>query len=198
MTGDNGEGFNFNTCAFRGIITDMKEYQVSWIDENGESWGPFSRSILEVEVIGKSPTDKNTVRVLYSRSVSSLEKDSVAIEKGGECVFVNCWLIDEKYNNYNREHNEIQYKYDISSQYADVIMGGAWCSLFPVENDIVYAYHGYFDGNEEAMKIAAADAPAATKLTAADAVESGDFIALDNAKFDDMFSKIISDFSVDK
>lgn len=198
MTGKNSEGFSFNTCSFRGKITDMREFELSWTDEKGEEWGPFSRSILEVEVIGKSPVQTETVRVLYPRSLSSLEKDSVAIEKGGEYVFVNCWLIDARYNDYNKEHNEIQYKYDTSTQYADVIMGGAWCSLFPVENNVVYAYHGYFDGNAEAQKIAATNASTISKLTSADAVENGDYIALDNTKFDDMFSKFISDFVVNK
>lgn len=198
MTGKNSEGFTFNTCSFRGKITDMREFELSWTDEKGEEWGPFSRSILEVEVIGRSPVQTETVRVLYARSLSSLEKDSVKIEKGGEYVFVNCWLIDARYNDYNKEHNEIQYKYDTSTQYADVIMGGAWCSLFPVENDVVYAYHGYFDGNAEAQKIAVENAPATDKLTSADAVASGDYIALDNTKFDDMFSNFKAGFIADE
>lgn len=198
MTGKNGDGFTFNTCTFRGKITDMREFDLSWTDEKGEEWGSFSRSILEVEVIGKSPVQKDTVRVLYAHSLSSLEKDSVAIEKGGEYVFVNCWLIDDRYNEYNREHNEIQYKYDVSSKYADVIMGGAWCSLFPIENGIVYAYHGYFDNYAEAQKIAAANAPETNKLTSADAVASGDFVALYDTEFDNMFSKFVSSFVTSK
>lgn len=202
MTGDSGstsEKYNFNTYVFKGKIVGMKEYDFSWIDEQNGNWGPFRRSVLEVEVTkeygGKSPVEGKTIKVLYPHSLAVLERDSVSIDKDSEYVFTNCWVMDEKYYSYEKANYGRKYCSVLKELNADVIMGGAWCSLFPVENNMIYAYHEFFDNYEGAKDIIVNATAATSKLTNPDALASGDYIALDGAKFDDMFIDFVKSFS---
>lgn len=185
-----GKDYNFNTYVFRGKIISRKEYEFSWTDDEGQEWGPFSRSILEVHVNkeyhGKSPVKGKNIRVLYPYSLSAVFNDSVNIEENSEYVFANAWVLDEKYTDYVAEYAPDD-RFE-SEKYADVIMGSTWNSLFPIDKGKVMLYHGYFEHDEEAMgQVLPYDSVDTDKLTSPHSLESGDFIAMNMSDFEKNF-----------
>ena len=195
ITGNGPNNYHFNTYVFSGTVIGLKEFSVSWTDDNGEEWGPFQRSVIEVavnrEYYGKSPVEGNVIKILYPYSLSSFLNDSVYIKENGEYVFTNCWVLDEVYTNYDVRYNPSAVNADISS-YADVIIGGAWNSLFPIKEDKVVLYHGYFEHDEGAKgRILPYDAvDAADVLTSSYSLETGDFIAMKMEDFEEAFLRL--------
>lgn len=194
-----GNNHTFNTIIFQGKITNLEEYEISWIDENNEQWGPYSRSIITVELSdiyhGKNPAKSNTIKVLYPNSLSLNFDKSVKIELNKEYVFSNCWILDNQYRNYIKNNNLNYYNNDISINHADVIMGGAWNSLFPVENDSVTLYHEYFNSVDDIKsKTLPYDEKNAARLTNKDALKNGDFVSLKNTDFENEFDKLLKKF----
>jgi len=183
ITGDTGDGYVLNTYVFSGTVIDRKEYEVSWTDENGEQWGPFPRSIIEVRVTkeyhGESPVKGDIIRVLYTQSLSETFSDSIRIMDNSEYVFVNCWRLDDKYFAYDAQINPNHGK-DVSLSKADVIMGGTWNSVFAFDNGKVILYHGYVSYDARAMEeVLPSDSVMTDKLTSPDSLKFGDFVALD-------------------
>lgn len=150
-----GNSGSFNTCVFRGRISDLKEYSATWVDQNGDRWDDDRYSIVEVETeenYGNQPLEK-TVRVLYLSSVTDITENSIVLKKGVSYFFINCWMLDDKYFSYCAEHDQYgTWKDDPSLKEADAILGAAWCSVIPIENDQVYMYHEYVASDEEIGK----------------------------------------------
>jgi len=195
IKGEGSDNYIFNTYVFSGKVIYLKEYSVSWTDENGEKWGPFPRAVMEVavnrEYFGKSPVEGNVIKILSTSSLSWVLNNSVQIKESGEYVFVNCWVLDEVYDNYDVIYNPAAVNADLSS-YADVIIGGAWNSMFPIKEDNVVLYHGYFEHDEEAKsKILPYDAINATDiLTNPHSLETGDFVAMKMDDFEEAFLRL--------
>ena len=195
ISGDTGDGYTMNTCAFRGTIQKIEEIDASWIDNNGENWGPYTNTIITVKPneIYKGELPKNTVKVLYSSTLNTTD-DSVKIKKGGEYVFLNCWIMDETYENYAKRNDPDIYKHNLILNKADVIMGGVWNSLFPVENGKVFVYHEYFDKDENVkQKFLSADNESANKLISEDSITSGNYIILREDDFKTEIKKLLSE-----
>ena len=193
ITADN----KYNTIIVKGKIVNLEEYEISWTDENNETWGPFSRSIITVETDtvyhGNFKSEKNTIKILYPHSLSEVCDESVKIEKGKEYVFANCWMLDEKYEEQNKD--ALFYGYDKSIVLADAIIGGAWNSMMPVEGNTVTLYHGYLnDVADVDKKIIPFKTDNATRLTNSESLKSGYFISVDIEDFEKDLSEIISSF----
>ncbi|MCL2018960.1 MAG: hypothetical protein FWG70_04295 [Oscillospiraceae bacterium] len=195
IKGENsGDGYIFNTFVFSGTIINLKEFQISWTDDEGEEWGPFSRSIIEVRVDkeynGKTPVEGDVIRVLYPFSLSWDFDNSVRIKENGKYVFANCWVLDETYSHYNEKYNPVAVN-DGSADYADVIMGSAWNSLLPIEDERVIFYHGYFEHDEEAkLKFLHHDSFKTDMLTSDSSLETGDYTMMNIKDFENEFSKL--------
>ncbi len=187
---------DINTLIFKGKIVNIEEYKLSWMDKNGGKWGPYSRTILTVETSkiyhGKIPTKSKNIKILYANSMSHVFDNSVKIELNKEYVFANCWIIDECYIDYIKSNNPISYENDVSLQYADVIIGGAWNSMMPVENDSITVYHKYFkdikDINEKKLSY---NSENAERLTNNEALKTGEFISLKLSDFENNLWEII-------
>ena len=126
------------------------------------------------------------IRVLYPYSLSDLYANSVSIKENSEYVFANCWVLDEKYTEYGKKH--VTDDMSEPEKHADVVIGSAWSSLFPMDDGKVMLYHGYFDHDEEAKeRILPTHSIATDKLTSPDSLSSGDFIAMNWVDFEKAF-----------
>lgn len=195
LTGDN---YTYNTYVFSGTVQDIKLYEVSWTDEKGEEWGPFTRTILSVKIkkeyTGSATSENGIVRVLTTEVLSAEREDTVKINIGDTYVFVNCWSLDDKYFGYISENDPISYENDISLQQADVIMGGAWNSVFPVENNTVMVYHEYFENNTDVLqKKLSASSINSDKFVSSDSILNDEYIILNVTDFEKSFSALLDD-----
>ena len=195
LTGDN---YTYNTYVFSGTVQDIKLYEVSWTDENGEEWGPFTRTILSVKInkeyTGSASSENGIVRVLTTEVLSAEREDTVKINIGDTYIFVNCWSLDDKYFGYISENDPISYKNDISLQQADVIMGGTWNSVFPVENNAVMVYHEYFENNTDVLqKKLSASSINSDKFVSSESILNDEYIVLNVADFEKSFSALLDD-----
>lgn len=145
LTGDN---YKYNTFFFKGKIVDIKSYEVEWTDENNETWGPFLRNIIFVQpdeiYTGIFQSNKEIVRILTTESLNRTDNNSVKINIGDDYVFLNCWILDNKYFTQISQLSKNKHIYDTSLEMADVIIGGIWNSIFPVVNNNILIYNEYF------------------------------------------------------
>lgn len=195
LSGDTGNGYTMNTCAFRGTVEKIEELDASWIDNNGENWGPYTNTIITIKPSeiykGKFPED--TIKVLYSDTLLDISDDSVKIKKGGEYVFINCWIMDETYENYAKRNDPDIYKHNLILDKADVIMGGIWNSVFPVEDDKVIAYHEYFDKDENIrQKFLSKDVVSTNKLTSKESIQNGNYVILQETDFNTALAEMLN------
>ena len=195
LTGDN---YTFNTYVFSGTVQDIKYYEVSWTDENGEKWGPFTRTILSVKVdkeyTGGASSENGIVRVLTTELLSAEQNNAVRINIGDKYIFVNCWSLDDKYFDYIASNDSISYENDISLKQADVIMGGVWNSIFPVENDTVMVYYEYFKNNADVLRKKLPITSINTnKFISGDSDLNDDYIILKITDFENSFYDLLND-----
>lgn len=195
ITGKEGK---VNNCILQGKIIDIETYEVSWIDNSGEKWGPDDVSIISVELsrdlLENKNCEKQTIKILYPFTLSNKEQDTVVLKKGQEYVFANCWYLDDAYFNYARELDpSCAWENDPSLKAGDAISGAAWCSVFPVEDGVVYLYHEYIDKTPDiAKKVLPADQLKTSLLTSENAFTSGDFIALSYSDFNNLIQALIN------
>ena len=196
ITGHDG---NVDTVVFRGIVKDLHEYSVTWEDDNGEENGGINESIIEVQIEefykGILDTNKPVIKILYPYSLSGIESNSVNICKDSEYIFVNCWIINEKYHDYAMRVSGSVAKDPLLAK-TDCILGGAWCSLFPVDNDIVFCYNEYFSlqMQDEQFPLLEPDKCHTSFLTNDSALTSGDYIALKYSDFHQLFREVLSEY----
>lgn len=138
--------------VFSGTVIDRKEYEVKWTDENGENWGPYRNSVIEVKIndIYYGQTDKETVRIYYADSLSKLHTGSFLINDDREYIFITNAFDDDYYamkanNPYDRFEQE---------KHSDLYITNSRDAVMPVINDIVSAYNGYFGNDENVLSMA--------------------------------------------
>lgn len=195
LLGINEDGYRFNTFIFSGTVIQAKEYQSAWIDDEGRTWGPFSRTILEVKLNkiyrGESPVTGDTIKILYPYALSLSSDDSVKIVENVEYVFVNCWVIDDTYYEYLSNYCKSAIN-DESINQADIIIGNAWNSVFPINEETVTVYHEYFDSESNNMSaISTIDSVTPYQSVPYEAVESGDYIQLNMEDFEKLFLNLL-------
>lgn len=176
--------------VFSGRVINRKEYEVSWTDKEGKSWGPYSSSIIEVEVnhnyYGESPVKDNIIKLYYPNSLSTVFEDSALIKDQGEYVFVTRAL-DDKY--VERRKKETPEDGSEPEKYADAYIPNPYYSLLPIDNGTVFMYNQYFDWNKGIMKKAKSNVE--TDKISSKAIENGAFIALDKKDFDSAFLQVL-------
>ena len=175
--------------VFSGKVISRKEYEVFWTDKEGKSWGPYSSSIIEVEVnhdyYGQSPVKGNIIKIHYANSLSTVFENSVQIKDQGEYVFVTRAL-DDKYV----ERRKIETPDDGSEpeKYADVYIPSLYYNLLPIDKGTVFMHYQYFSWDKEIMKKGKSNC--ATDTISSKAIENGLYIALDKKVFDDAFLQL--------
>ena len=178
-----------NDYVFSGTIVSIKEFENSWTGDNGELWGPFSRTIIEVklnkEYYGKILIKDNVIKVCYPHSLLLDFGYSVPLKKGGEYIFLSKMFskdyIEERRNNIPESKSEIE-------KHADVIIGGIWNSLFPVQDEKVTVYHEYFYYDNDIMKRVLPYEPFETnKKTVSGTFENSNFIVFSKDDFEKAF-----------
>ena len=149
LTGNNGQ---YDPAAFMGKITNVESLNVSWINDQGETEGPFKRTLLTISVSRdyNSNLPESEIKALMFFPFS---EDS-AIRTDGDYIFLNGWLLNETYfenaAKTGAETAESAEK-DTSLHQADVILGGEWNSIFEVSGDCVAVYYEYLSGIEHSF-----------------------------------------------
>ena len=196
LTGINGK---VNNCIFLGQIHTIKTYEVSWKDDNGEQWGPYIKSLLEVEIVkdytGECPSHKKNIVIAYPYAISALETNTVLLYENKDYLFTNCWRIDDSYIKYANERDPSgSWANDPFLKEADMISGVSWCSIAPVSEGKVFLYHGYFEGMPQAKDlILPVEGLKCEMLTSEDALISGDFVVFPLADFEECFDQLLSE-----
>ena len=178
---------------FCGTVVSRKEYEVEWIDDNGEQWGPFPSSVIEVKInkeyYGKSPVEGDIIRVYYPYSLSTVFDGSFIIKDNGEYVFISQALDEEFVQRRRKEVPDDKFEQE---KYADVYISSPSYSLMPVDDEMVYMYNGYFGWDEQIMKKAKSEKSFKTdKMSSSELLETGWFVALDEKDFDRSFPQIL-------
>jgi hypothetical protein len=175
--------------VFSGTIVDMHEYEVEWTDDNGESWGPFPSSVLEVEVneeyYGESPVNTPTLNVYYHGSLSRIFNNSVIIKDNSEYIFMSRAFDEEFIANKNIDDKFQQ------EEYADVYIPNSVYHLLPIDSNTVIMNRDYFSYNEEVMeKVKSPNAVTTDKLESDEPIKSGYYIALSLDDFNNAFPEL--------
>ena len=175
--------------VFSGKVIGRKEYEAFWTDEEGKQWGPYSSSIIEVEVnhdyYGKSPVKGNVIKIHYADSLSTVLDDSVLIKDQGEYVFITRAL-DDKY--VERRKKETPEDGSEPEKYADVYIPTLYYNLLPIDKGTVFAYYQYFSWDKDIVKKVKSNVK--TDKIPSDAIENGMYIALDRKEFDNAFNQL--------
>lgn len=178
--------------VFEGTVVSRKEYEVDWVDDNGEQWGPFPSSVIEVKInkeyYGKSPVEDDIIRVYYPYSLSTVFDGSVIIEDEGEYVFITQALDEEFVKQRRKEVPEDKFEQE---KYADVYISSPSYSLMPIDDGMVFMYHDYFEWDNRIMKKVESDASIKTnKVSSPELIDTGWFIALNEKDFDKSFLQL--------
>ena len=140
---------NETDLVFKGTVIGSNEYDVQWIDENGENWGPYRNSIIEVEVndVYYGQTDKDKIKIYYPKSISTLYTGAFLIRDGQEYIFI-ANVFDEDF--YAKKANNPDDRFE-QDKYSDVYITNSRDAVMPVINDTVSVFNGYFNNNEDAL-----------------------------------------------
>ena len=134
--------------AFSGTIKNYKEYEVEWTDENGEKWGPFPSTVLEVDVnkeyYGKNHTDKKRLRVYYPYYLSTVFDGSLTLNKNKEYVFLSK-NFDKKFLTERKEKSpEDHFEQE---KYADVYISDICYDVMDIEKSKILLHNQYLENS---------------------------------------------------
>lgn len=140
---------NETDLVFSGTVIDRKEYNIKWIDENGENWGPYRNSIIEVKVndVYYGQTDKETIKIYYPESLTTLQSGAFLIKDDQEYIF-RANAFDDDY--YAKKANNPFDRFE-QEKYADIYITNSRDGIMPVINDVVSVYNGFFENDENAF-----------------------------------------------
>ncbi len=178
---------------FSGTVINKQEYEVSWNDNNGDNWGPFPSSIIEVKIkeiyYGESPVKTETVKVYYPDSLSTQFESSFNIVENNEYIFVS-QLLDEEFVKYKNKYAP-EDKFN-QEKYANVYIADTSYNILPIKNGNVYMNKNYFSWDKDLLS--QADVKIDTKK---DIDELGSFendwcISCNINKFNKYFNKMLA------
>ena len=184
--------------VFSGTVVDRKEYKVQWNDENGEIWGPYPSSIIEVKVneeyYGKSPTAGDTIKVYYPDSLSAMIDGAFQIKDSGEYIFITRAL-DEQFVK-EKEEKSPDDKFE-QEKHADVYISKSRDNIISISDNSVAVYHELFKNNEYAKEAIAKEYIAPNNVLTSDLINSDEFLFFDKLDFDNAFSEVFEQTLVD-
>ena len=185
--------------VFSGTVVGMNEYEVEWIDESGEQWGPFTKTVLEVKIVkeyyGEAPVQGETILVYYPFSLSMPLRDFFSIDDGCEYVFISQKFDDEFIE--SREKNSPEDRFEAEKN-ADVFISDGCYSLLPVINDKVVMHEEFFINEKEVynqreddeMSKKSNGMSAGEEDVSVEQEEKEDVIVLDKDVFDEAFQNL--------
>lgn len=178
--------------VFSGTVIDRKEYEVQWVDENGESWGPFPSSVIEIQIskeyFGELPVDGNTIRVYYPNSLSAIVDGTFQIKDNCEYIFITRAL-DEQFVQERAEKSP----YDRFEQekYADVYIPNLRDNVIHVAENNVSVYYELFASNTSYISEAITkESVTSDSVLTPDLINGGEFLFFKKNDFEDMLSKL--------
>jgi hypothetical protein len=140
--------------VFRGRILSHQNYEVSWTEEDGSSWGPYEKSVLEVQVVdiylGKLPVEKDVLRVYYSFSTDTILEGAFALKDGREYVFFGRFFGE---SHLQENLRGTPYYKDELEKVADIYFGDTFHDALPIENNMIVA-NVEFDFQRQAVSLA--------------------------------------------
>ncbi len=180
--------------VFSGIVVNRQEFEVSWHDDNGDNWGPFPSSIIEVKIneiyFGESPVGTETIKIYYPNSLSAQQEYSFNIVSNNEYIFVSK-LLDEEFVKYKNKYAPDD-KFN-QEDYADVYIEDTSYNILPIKNGDVYFNKKYFSWDKDLLKQAEVNI-----TTKKEIAELGDFdndwcISCKTNKFNKYFNKMLGE-----
>jgi len=183
------------TFVFQGTIVGIKEYEVTWIAENGEPGGPSSSSILYVkinkELYGGSPVG-DTIKIYYPFGISEVENDSIYLVEGGEYVFMTR-LFDDNYMKWRENKLKEDNAIDVfeSHKFADAALSeNIKRTLFPIENKTIIMCSKYFNEDSDALKKTVSYVSSKSDKLVSSGPLGKDYIAFEAKNFENEFMKV--------
>lgn len=175
---------------FSGTIVDRTEYKVSWSDDNGEVFGPYPSSVIEVKIendyYGKIPVEDDIIKVYYPNSLSANIDCSFQLKEGYEYIFIT-QAFDEEFIAKKAPEDKFE-----QEKHADVFIPNARSNVISISEEGVVAYKQYFvDGIENSNKFSSKKLYSFNDVVTDDIVESNEFLMLDKRNFDTLFSSFI-------
>lgn len=135
---------------FKGTITNCDEYDVEWQDENGEQWGPYTRSIITANIsedyYGESPVSGDSIKIYYPYSISTEFENGFDITEGKEYIFVTQALDSEFIENRNSQNPYDKFEQE---KYADVFISDSGYDLMAIDNENIVLCNGYVEQTNE-------------------------------------------------
>ena len=182
--------------VFSGTVVDRKEYEVQWTDENGEKWGPYPSSVIEVKVdkeyYGNTITEGDTIKVYFPNSLSALIDGAFQIKDDSEFIFITRALdeefVDEKMKNspYDKFEQE---------KYADVYISNSRDNIINISDDIIAIYQGFFENNKYKEKSISNKDVSLNNVITSDIIEGEEFVFFNKTEFEEAFSKMLEEKS---
>ena len=140
--------------VFSGTVISRKEYEVEWIDGEGNKWGPYKRSVIEVKInreyYGESPTGGDVIRIYSALPISTVLNNASLIRDNSEYVFVTKIMDDKFIDSKNAEVPDANY--GVEKEFADVYIEDTAHCVMSIENDYVFMNNHHFYWNEEILK----------------------------------------------
>ena len=135
--------------VFSGTITDRKEYEVSWTDDNGENWGPFENSVIEVSIneVYYGQTDRETLKIYFPYRFRQSGNGIFGLNDGQEYIFIANAFDDDYFAQIAENTLDRTEPY----KHADMYINGTRDNTMPIINGIVLPYTDFFKNDESVL-----------------------------------------------
>ena len=137
--------------VFSGTITDRKEYEVSWTDDNGENWGPFGNSVIEVTVneVYYGQTDRETLKIYFPYRFRQAGNGIFGLNDDQEYIFIANAFDDDYFAHLAESPLDRTEPY----KHADMYINGIRDNTMPIINGMVLPYMDFFKNNESILSM---------------------------------------------
>ena len=193
-----GNNYSVNTLTFKGKVLKINAYESSWKDNSGEKWGPFSTSILSVEITEtyNDSTFKtgDIVNVSFSYVVNA-ERGTIKLNENSEYIFIGSWIKDEKYFEYATSVDDtLSWENNPILEHTDLFATGVRYGICPVFNENIVIYHGYF--SEEELEEKSLDTSVIKNfITSPETAENGFFTVVREKDFIEKYYYLSSEYA---
>ena len=193
-----------NTATFTGTVERIRRYYVFTKDAQGGLTEPDEQTLLDVTVTGSwsdrlAPGDRVTVwypLALPAENAWTEDAPEWTFQKGKEYLFACCRVIgDEAYAAY--KDSQVPgglWRNAPLLDKADVELGALFYFAFPVENDAVFIYRGYFENDPDALAQALPPERIETDSFHLLQLQNRVVLAYDRAAFRSLFARLLKEY----
>lgn len=198
-----GHGGRLHTATLTGTVDRIRCFQVYMKNGLGEETGPFDETLIDVtvtECFDGGYAAGESVTLLYPYRISDAggwveDSPDWTLQAGREYLFACGWKPDDAYFAYGDEVNPgNRDRQDPLREKADVILGTAFYYLFPVENDTVFIFRGYFENDPDALAQALPPEQIETVSFHPLDLRSRIVLAYDRATFRQLFNDLLATY----